>query len=282
MGKTVNPPREIVIEASKMFFIPAEMFKQFSEVKEFIATNVSIEEIYVDTFVSAHNLHYLILSFNQIRTLIDKSFCNASMLQSLKLQHNKIDSLSSHAFFGLKELRSLILSFNRIANLPLYLFRDLESLEILNLDNNLITVISFDQFKTNLDLTTLHLENNEIATIDNGTFENLTKLERVNLNGNNCVDKSFAPWIADNQTALNCCAKPFEEVKKCFNKKVEKSDDESLTSHIPLILILFISIFVNFLAIFYFLIHKRRTEEDLPEHIELIPNVLNGSAYQVY
>lgn len=284
MGTTVKPPREIAIVASSMVFIPAEIFRQFSEVKEFIAMYNSIEEIYVDTFASAHQLHYLILSHNNIQTLIDKSFYNASTLQSLKLQHNKIDFLSSHAFFGLSELRSLILSFNRIANLPLYLFRDLDSLEDLQLDHNLITVISFNQFQTNLDLTTLNLENNEIATIDKGTFDHLAMLERLNLNGNNCVDKSFAPWRADNQTELNCCAKPFEEAKDCLSlsQQVEKIDRESFTSHIPLIFILFLSIFGNFLAIFYLLIYKQRTEDDSPEHIELIPGVLNGSAYQVY
>lgn len=284
MGTTVKPPREIVIESSKMFFIPAEMFKQFSEVKEFIALNNSIEEIYVDTFASAYNLHYLILSYNKIQMLIDNSFSNTSTLHSLKLQHNKIDTLSSHAFFGLKELQILILSFNKIASLPLYLFRDLESLEDLQLDHNFITVISFYQFQTNLDLTTLHLENNKIATIDNGTFENLKKLERVNLNENNCVDKSFAPWRADNQTELTCCAKPFEEVNECLNLKVEKSDNENISSHITLIFILFLSIFGNFLAIFYFLIYKRERGDDdeSPEHIELIPGMQNGSAYQVY
>ena len=276
-------PQEIVIELSTMSFIPSEIFRKFKEVKEFIAKNVSLEDIYIDTFKNAQTLRYLILSQNKIQRLIDMSFSNVSSLQSLKLQNNQINSLGSRAFYGLKELRTLILSFNKIANLPLYIFRDLKSLEDLQVDNNLITVISCYQFERNLDLTSLHLENNEIATIDNGTFENLTKLERVFLNGNNCVDKSFAPWRADNQSELNCCMKPFEEMKECANTKVGETNSEgNFPSHIPLIILLSLSTFANFLVVTYFLVYRKKDREVSPENFELIISDQNGNPYRVF
>lgn len=283
MGQTAATPQELMFDNTVMFFIPPEIFRNFTDIKEFIARNASIEEIYYDTFGDAHNLHFLILSFNKIKMLIDKSFSNASDLQSLKLQHNQIDSLSSHAFCGLKELRSLILSFNKIGNLPLHLFRDLESLENLELDNNFIKIISFDQFEKNRQLATIHLEKNEISRIDLDTFVKLARLERINLIENICIDENFDHWQLENQKELNCCEKPFEEVKECVNDKVKPgSKEHEYSSHIPLILIIFISIFLNFLGISYFCLYKRRAEGYYQEELEMINNESNGEAYQFY
>lgn len=282
MGATDQSPKEILIESSTMLFIPPEIFEQFAEVREFIASNVSLKQIRVETFANAYKLHYLILSQNEVEILIDKSFSNASELQSLKLQHNKISFLSSHAFFGLKELRTLILSFNKIVNLPLHVFRDLESLEDLSLDHNLITVISYDQFVRNIELATLNFANNKISSIDNSTFENLSKLERLNLIDNVCINENLAPWRAGNQNRLKCCLKLREEVEKCLSQQVEKvTTDRNHSNHVPLIFILFISIFANFLVISYFILYRRR-ESNPPENIELITSDVNGSAFQVY
>lgn len=281
--EAAKSPQEILIESSTIPFIPPAIFKKFQEVTKFIGRNASIEDIYDDTFGNARKLNNLILSQNKIQRLVDMSFSNASALQSLKLQHNQINTLSSLAFFGLKKLRTLILSFNKIVNVPLHLFRDLESLEDLQLDNNLITVISYYQFGRNLDLTTLHLENNEISTIDNGTFENLTKLELVFLNKNICVDKSFAPWRADNQSELNCCTKSFEEVKECANTKVgETSSEGKFRNHVPLIILLSLSTFGNFLVVTYFLVYRKKDREVSQDNIELIINDQNGNPYRVF
>lgn len=281
MGQTPKSPQELAFDNAAMFFIPPEIFRNFTDVKEFIARNASIGEIHVDTFGDAHKLHFLILSFNKIKALFDKSFSNASDLQSLKLQHNQISSLSSHAFFGLRELRSLVLSFNMIAYLPLHLFGDLKSLEDLKLDNNFIKIISLGQFEKNCELTTINLEKNEIATIDADTFVELAKLERIYLNENVCVDKDFDHWRPDNQSELNCCMKPFEQVAACVNEKVKGNDDE-ISSHFPLIFIIFVSIFLNIFGISYFCIYKRRYNGYFPEDLELMASDANGDAIQVY
>lgn len=283
MGPTAKSPQNLFIESSRLFFIPPQIFEDFAGIKEFVARNVSLEEIYFDTFAHATNLRYLILSFNKIKMLIDKSFVNVSNLQILKLQHNEIVDLSSHSFFGLTELRILRLSFNKIINLPLFIFRDLRSLEDLELDNNFIKVISANQFETNLELTTLNFEMNAISKIDYGTFAYATKLERLNLNGNICVDKNFEHWRVDNQTKLDCCAKAFDEMKICSTKELAEVKHNSFASHIPLILLLFVSIFGNFFVILYLVAYKRRSNgPNAAENIELISSDMNGSAYQVY
>lgn len=277
-GNVTNPPQEIVIESSSIFFIPHGIFQNFTNVKEFIARNVSIREIYEETFSGASKLHYLILSYNNIEKLIDKSFSKATELQSLKLQNNQISSLSSHAFFGLTELRMLLLSFNKITFLPLHVFRDLRSLEDLELDNNLINAISLDQFANNYEITTINLRHNAIVTIDADTFQNLTKLEKLNLNENLCVDKLFTPWNENFQSDLNCCSQSFEEESLCLNEKVATGHS---SIQVPLILLLFFSIFGNILVISYCVLKKRATNNS-PENIELIASDSNGDAYQVY
>lgn len=282
IGEPPQAPQEILIASSDMRFIPPEIFVKFPEIKEFIARDVSIQEIYDETFAHASKLYYLILTQNKIQTLIDFSFRNASNLQSLKLQNNQIELVSLQAFFGLTELRNLELSYNKIVNLPLHLFRDLKSLEALQLDHNYIKVISLYQFNTNQDLMNLNLENNEIVAIDSGTFDNFTKLEQLRLSRNICVDKTFVPWRVDNQTALSCCAKSYEEMKNCSGQKVAESNQVNSTTHVPLIFMLFLSILGNFFVFTYFCIYKKRNGRGMSESFELITDDVNESALEVY
>lgn len=236
VADTFQNPQEILISSSEMSFIPAEIFMKFRGVKEFIAIDVSIQEIFYETFAYASKLYYLILSHNKIHNLIDFSFRNASNLLSLKLQNNQIEFLSMHTFFGLTELRNLELSHNKIINLSLYLFRDLKSMETLLLDHNFIKVISLYQFERSRDLMTLHLQRNKIVTIDFGTFDNFAKLTQINLNGNVCVDKIFTLW--NNHNELSCCTKTFEESENCSVQKIPKRNAESLVIHFTFLILL--------------------------------------------
>lgn len=283
IGEPPRTPQEILITSSEMHFIPPEIFVKFPEIKEFIASKVSIQEIYYETFAHASKLYYLILTQNRIQTLIDFAFRNASNLQSLKLQNNQIELLSLQAFFGLTELRNLELSYNKIANLPLHLFRDLNSLEVLQLDHNYIKVISLYQFEQNHDLVNLNLENNEIVAIDSGTFDNFARLEQLRLSQNFCVDKNFLPWRVDNRTSLSCCEKSYEEMKNCSGHEVVvESNEVNSTTHVPLMLMLFLSIFGNIFGFAYFCIYKRRSVAEVSESFELITDDLDESVIEVY
>jgi Leucine-rich repeat (LRR) protein len=269
---------DVEIERSSLTFVPAEIFKQISDVRQFVARRVGIEEIHADTFSAARKLRYLTLSFNKIIQLFDVSFKDASDLEVLKLDNNRISNLSAHTFFGLKQLRILNLSSNQIAYLPLLLFRDLESLESLMLDKNQIRVISHDQFQGNRVLHQLFLEDNTIVTIDDGSFDNFNEYLEVDLRENICTDNKFSPWHHANFTKLDCCSGLFEQMERCLQQKV-KGDKNG---HLTLIFILFVSFFINFFAIGYFLNYRNRTQHQLDaENIELFAEQ-NGSAYQVY
>lgn len=282
MGKVANPPKDILIQSSKMFFLPPEIFRTFNATREFIARTVELNEIYPETFADAHELRYLILSFNKLKILVDNLFVNQSELLSLKLQHNEITSVYSRTFYGLNELRSLVLSFNRLRDIPLLTFRSLKNLEVLQIDNNLIIFITGDLFMSNLKLMHLNFEYNEIASIDNDTLQGLQMFSQVNMVGNGCVSFNFASWEFNNDTAneLSCCFVKFEDLEDCLRQKASE-EVESSTVHIPLIILLFISIFVNILVISLFFLHKQKSHGLLDNEIEMIED-LNGSAVHVY
>lgn len=273
-------PKEISIsESSKIFFIPPEIFQQYNLTREFIARNVSLEEIYENTFIDARELRYLILSFNKLKNLVNNIFKNLSHLESLKLQHNEISVLLPQTFFGLGELRSLVLSFNKIQNLPLLLFNTLKSLEELKIDNNAIAVLSGEQFHANLELMQLNFENNKLQIIGEGAFGLLTKLEKLILFDNICIDTGFGHWKADNESLkqFSCCAEESERPEECFIQ-VEAF---KMSNHYPLILLIFISTFVNILLGSLYYLHKRQSQSLLDNDFEMAED-LKDSVFEVY
>ncbi|XP_070501148.1 carboxypeptidase N subunit 2-like [Chironomus tepperi] len=282
--KTVEKsPNDIRIESSNMSFIPKQFFENFKDVKEFVAINCSIKNIYYDTFIGAFKLHYLVLSHNKIEIIPDYAFRNISDLQSLKLDNNEIEILTTNVFRGLDMLRTLKLSFNKIMHLPLYIFNELESLEILELDNNRIRIISQEQFVSNLMLTQLDLHNNEIRIIDNGTFNALTNLQHLNLDNNSCVSASTHS-IKNITRILECCMTSQEEMKSCLKSRNElerKANGNDGYVNILLMTILTLSILGNILLFLYCFVNRRlmdrfRGREDV---IELVNN-MRESSYQ--
>lgn len=278
-------PNDIRIESSNISFIPQQFFENFKDIKEFVAINCSIKNIYYDTFLRAFKLHYLVLSYNKIEIIPDYSFQNISDLQSLKLDNNEIEILTTNVFRGLDTLRTLKLSFNKIMYLPLYIFNGLESLEILELDNNRIRIISQEQFITNLMLTQIDFHNNEIKIIDNGTLDALTNLQQLNLDNNSCVSTSIH-GTKNISKLLECCMTSLEEMKSCLISRNElemKANGNDGYVNILLIIILTLSVIGNILLFSYCFIHRRlmdrfRRRDDV---IELV-NHINESSYQEF
>lgn len=280
-----NSPKDFRIESSNISLIPQQIFENFKDIKEFVAINCSIKNIYYDTFLRAFKLQYLVLSHNKIEIIPDYAFHNISDLQSLKLDNNEIEILTANVFRGLDSLRTLKLSFNKIMYLPLYIFNELESLEILELDNNRIRIISQEQFTTNLLLTQIDLHNNEIKIIDNGTLDALTNLKLLNLDNNSCVSTSIH-GTKNISKLLECCMTFVEEMKSCLISRNElelKAYGNDGYVNILLGIILTLSVIGNFLLFSYCFMHRRlmdrfRGRDDV---IELV-NQMSESSYQEF
>lgn len=249
--------KDVEIIQSNIHFIPKNIFKHFSKVREFVAKNISIYVIEPDTFENAFNLRYLVLSFNNIQSLYDGMFLNSTELESIKLDHNELQLLSENIFVGLSELRVLSLSYNKISFLPLYLLKSLTFLEELKLDNNRIKVLSFAHFSKNIQLLNVGLYQNDIFSIENGTFDNLNNLH-VDLRNNVCVNIRFDLWRKKNYDDLFCCLGTNIFTNKCMKQNNTNKDSLNGNNIIGLITVLTLSIFVNFFLILYFCYLKRR------------------------
>lgn len=275
-------PNNIRVVNSSIFFVPSSFFTTFTDIKEFVANNCSISEIYHETLIGASKLQYLALSFNNIKIIPDYTFRNNSELQTLKLDHNEIQRLTTDAFRGLFTLRLLQLSFNKIKYLPLYLFHDLESLETLELNNNMIEVISSGQFVTNKQLTFIDLHNNAISIIDNDAFDDvLSTIQQVDLNHNTCVDGDFKHTEKNLMKLIECCSTSLEEKKSCLASRQEQEESGSGAWAFVIVFII-----LGNVSLVVYIVLKRinylsflRNRED---HIELTGNVVleSGSSHQ--
>lgn len=279
-SKPTQAPNDIRVVNSSIFYVPSHFFKEFNGVKEFVANNCSIHEIYYETFMSASNLQYLGLSFNNIKNIPDYSFRKNSQLQTLKLDHNEIQILPTNAFRGLFTLRLLKLSYNKIKYLPLYLFHDMENLETLELNNNVISVISAGQFITNNQLTLINLHKNSISIIDSGVFDDILGiLQQVDLNDNTCVNDIFKNHVSNNLTKLiECCSTSLENMKSCLVSRQQKENESGSGAWIFLIIFIVLG---NASLLVYILIKRQfpiqlnqnlfRNQDD---NIELTSNII--------
>jgi hypothetical protein len=279
-------PNDVRIESSSMHFIPKQLFEGLVDLKEFVAINCSIRNIFYDTFTSAFKLHYLVLSHNNIVFIADNAFRNASDLQSLKLDNNELEMLTTNVFRGLNMLRTLKLSFNRLAYLPLYLFHDLENLEFLELDHNRLRVMSAEQFAGNPLLQEIDLASNRISIIDNGTFDGLTNVQQLQLENNVCVNEKIGQ-VRGNATIsgmLPCCVASLEEMRAraCLTANRAAASEEGGDSilSVPLAAILFVSIIGNMILVTYLLNNRAWLERfrNREEAIELV----NANSYQIF
>ncbi|KAG5677223.1 hypothetical protein PVAND_006999 [Polypedilum vanderplanki] len=281
-------PNDIRIESSNMSFIPSVFFEKFIDLKEFVAINCSIKNIYYSTFTSAFKLHYLVLSYNNIEYIADNAFRNVSDLQSLKLDNNEIEMLATNVFRGLNMLRTLILSFNKIAYLPLFIFHDLENLETLELNNNLIRIISAGQFESNRLLQHIDLNNNRLMIIDNGTFNDLINIQQLKLENNVCVNARVESREKMALSKLLKCCMILEGdgiSSSCSSSKHEISknnDDNGSSMSIFWTLVFFVSIFGNMLLIAYLFnnrawLNRLRNRSEI---IELVNCEYDENTYQ--
>ena len=119
------------------------------------------------------------------RHLRDPPFRLAPATRHLNLSHNNLSTLEDGAFTELHELRSLDLSFNNLSNISDHVFRDQRKLQNLSLAGNHLDGKQLQSVRFLTSLQKLDLSHNDIHEIDTDfVFANITRLESLNLNGN--------------------------------------------------------------------------------------------------
>lgn len=129
----------------KLTEIPARFAESCSNLMNLYLPGNAIKVIDKEAFKGLDNLHYLVLTRNELEELQPDLFSLAVNLQNLFLDHNKIKFLNSDLFYPLRKLQLLSITNNQIEEVSLELFRNNPLLDQIFFDHNEIVAIE-DKF----------------------------------------------------------------------------------------------------------------------------------------
>lgn len=175
----------LTIENIQTFqYFTSDLFAKFSDLRNLIVHNSSLELLRVGDFEFAANLANVHIAHNPLRRLPNFAFYGASKLKSLNLRNNRIRIIESDAFASIFYLKYLVLSYNEIKSLNVDLFRDLTYLEELSLSGNQIMHIHETQFVRNTHLRVLFVSWNQIKTLNGNIFKHTKELRELYMDNN--------------------------------------------------------------------------------------------------
>ncbi|XP_050296865.1 chaoptin isoform X2 [Anthonomus grandis grandis] len=152
--------------------VPSDGIKVLTKLKTLDLSNNKFRTLKEDTFYSMHdirvlelhdnllevlhrgtfqgnihtNLEQIYLSFNDLRTISQKTFDELPRLQQIHLDDNKIESIDPLAFSSVTELKYLNLKGNKILSVGSKAFHKLLHLEYLDMSFNKISNLDFSWF----------------------------------------------------------------------------------------------------------------------------------------
>jgi len=191
--------------------IPARFAESCSNLVNLYLPGNSIKVIDKEAFKGLDNLHYLVLTRNELEELEYDTFNLAINLQNLFLDHNRIKFLNSNLFFPLRKLQLLSITNNQIEEVSLEIFRNNPLLDQIFFDHNEIVAIEekfFDEFPG-------RRENYEFRFYNNNCTDSIVsnKVERI-----------------ENFDDFEICFKNWNETHRKFLDEEEFSTDITVLS----------------------------------------------------
>lgn len=179
-----------------------------------------ISAITVGAFEGLSKLETLMLSGNPIAVMAPEMFASLSNLQNLWLRDLLVTELHPQLLTNMKKLKHFefgsqvemdvskiqagtfkslpvleIVSFwfsqTNMTEIEAAAFEDLQSLNRLSLSSNKIQRLSADSFINVPNLSTLNADENQMYAIERTFFTTFSKLQVINLLGNECISKRF-------------------------------------------------------------------------------------------
>jgi Leucine-rich repeat (LRR) protein len=147
-------------------------------------TNCGLTNLDVETF-GGHgsfltDLQEIDLSFNQLNTIANRTFCRARNLLNLDLSNNLITNIETDAFTELGRLENLSISQNKLTAVDWTWFEKTTMLRTLHISNNYIARID-DKNTRYLSIEKLDISNNHLSDINKvRNLPNLTTLDMGN------------------------------------------------------------------------------------------------------
>lgn len=145
-------------------------------VKTLILSDNNIGTVLLEHFQNFTNLEILDLGGNQLSSFPKNISSHLPSLKEIILDNNKINSLYPEDLLGYQNIQTLDLFRNRITELPKKAFSYLINVEKLYLEQNQISKVSVDAFEGLKKLKLLTLQQNDLTEIPIGLFNNLTHL----------------------------------------------------------------------------------------------------------
>lgn len=198
----------IVLSKNNLTVISTSAFFNLSRLSSIFLQDNQLESFTLDIIEGETAQLYINISNNALRELItsNDSTINEIKVRTLDMTNNKI-SVITDAFFAstsnyllhlflsknqiseitfpiLPVLQVLDLSYNNISSIDFDCFLCCTNIQILKLDHNFIHNISEDTFKNSNNLRVLDISHNKLYYLNENIWLN-TKLERLNLSGNN-------------------------------------------------------------------------------------------------
>lgn len=176
IARIINGHRSNIVDGSKV-----------SEVKAFNGISIYLPLKLSEKFENLKILNFVECGLIEVNGDVLRGL---KVLRSLILSHNLITNINRKAFQDLKLLNLLNLSHNKIEKIDAEIFQTLNELAIVNLSFNQIVELQADMFKNQKNMKVLLMHQNNLTIIDGNALDPHRKLEFVDFNGNNCIDKS--------------------------------------------------------------------------------------------
>lgn len=149
---------------------PENLFHDYKMLTRIDAHNCGINHFIISQKLEKSPIQHLILNYNNIIKLDEKTFSQLKALEILLIHHNFITKLTSRTFTNNLQLYHIDLSNNEIEDINESTFKNLRKLSILSLRFNRIKYLSQNLFKTNHELTSLRLNGNQIQYLEKYLF----------------------------------------------------------------------------------------------------------------
>lgn len=158
-----------------------DVFQVYNQLTDLDVSNMSLNGLQSETFMTAVNLKKFSASHNNISDIPALLFLHAENMVEVDFSHNKIKKLDSFALSGAKKLMKMDFSFNQLEKVSGLVLGNVLTLEDMNLAHNNIKKVEPNTFSIVKRLKALDLSYNNISQLNSSSFEGLVNLQTLKL-----------------------------------------------------------------------------------------------------
>lgn len=203
--------------------IPSVICRQFPNLLFLLFIHSGITNLTSHALQHCTNLNAFGVHISQMVNLPGNLFINNPSLGVVSFIGNRLESIPSDLIRNLRFLEIFTISANYIHNLPDGLFTHPNILTIIDVSANNLTTIDSKVFgNSSQNLQRVRASWNQISSIDRAWFDSVTRLDRLILEENLCINENFFDFHNNRDSVrreLQFCfdnfENPFAEYIRC-------------------------------------------------------------------